>query len=104
MEKTSIDACALLASGIDAMLSLLIDSGASSHILGQEFKKYLVNWHRGAKIRIAVADLRVFELEWIADLPFAVETDNGIRNVILHNVIYMLDFPRGLISVAKLAE
>ena len=104
IEKISIDVSALLATAADATLPLLIDSGASSHILGRDFRPHLVNWRRGAMIRIAVADSRICESEWIADLPFAVESTDGIRNVILHDIIFMPDFPRGLISVAKLAE
>jgi hypothetical protein len=82
MERTSIDTSAQLALAVDAMLSLLIDMGASLHILGQEFEKHLVNWCRGVKIRIAVADLCVFELKWITDLPFAIETNDRIQNIV----------------------
>jgi hypothetical protein len=37
IERISVDVNALLATAADATLPLLIDSGASSHILGQDF-------------------------------------------------------------------
>lgn len=85
-------------------IQLVIDSGASSHILGAEFHPYLTNWREGQMRTIRVADSRICESKYIADLPFKVNTSSGPRKIILRDAIYMENFPRGLVSVSKLAE
>lgn len=104
IETFKVDTHVLVASPETSKHSLLIDSGASSHIVGQDFHAFLINWRKSDKIRIAVADSRVCESEFIADLPFIVNTASGKKHVMLHDVIYMSGFPRGLISVAKLSH
>lgn len=104
LERITITVDALHASSLDGEMTLLIDSGASSHILGRDFYPYLMNWRKGTNVRIAVADSRVCESQFIADLPFSVDTSDGPRDVVLKDVIYMPEFPRGLVSVAKLAK
>ena len=95
---------ALHAGSEEEVLSLIIDSGASSHILGADFYPHLTNWREGPIHRIHVADSRVCESKFIADLPFIVTSSDGPKNVVLKDVIYMGNFPRGLVSVSKLAE
>ena len=72
--------------------------------MGAEFHKYLINWREGPVHRVHVADSRYCESKYIADLPFYIHTAKGIKKVILRDVIYMENFPRGLVSVSKLAE
>lgn len=103
-EHFGVTISALHASNLNDSLSLIVDSGASVHILGAEFFPYLINWREGPIRRIRVADARICESCFVADLPFTIDTLSGPKNVTLTDCIYMEEFPRGLISVAKLSQ
>jgi hypothetical protein len=103
-EKVAINLNALIASTSEGTLYLIVDSGASIHAVGAYFYPYLINWRRGPTRRITIANSAVCESDYIADLPLTLQTSDGPKTIILQDVVYMEEFPKGLISVAKLAE
>ena len=69
-----------------------------------QMRKFLKNLHCGETIRIAVADAHIFETDQIGDLAFSVHTCDGLKRIFLQDIVYMPEFPRGLISIAKLSQ
>ena len=87
-----------------ANLRLIIDSGASAHMLGSDFHPYLSNWRKGPLRTIRLADGRLYHSDYIADLSFSIPTTHGLHRVKVTDVIYIPDFPKGLASIPALAR
>ena len=76
-ETYGLDIEALQSCTNDDFIKLVIDSGASSHILGSEFHPFLTNWREGDTRTIRIADSRICQSKYIADLPFTISTSTG---------------------------
>ncbi len=67
----------------------IFDSGCSRHVCGRHFREKLIGWHTGPTVSVRVANGKRHTSDQYASLPLTISTDEGPREVIFSEVLYI---------------
>ena len=82
----------------------ILDSGCSHHVCGRQFHERLTAWHTGPTVSIRVANGKRHTSNRYASLPLTIAMDDGPRDVIFSDVLYIEEITNLLLSVSVMME
>ena len=80
----------------------LIDSGCSRHACGKSFKSWLTDWRDGPTVTVKVADGSRYSSSRYASLPVQIDTDKGLKQIVIGEVLYIEELSNLLLSVGAM--
>ena len=82
----------------------IFDSGCSRHVCGRHFREKLIGWHTGPTVSVRVANGKRHTSDQYASLPLTISTDEGPREVIFSEVLYIEEITNLLLSVGVMTQ
>ena len=67
-------------------------------------KKYARKWHTGPKVKVSIADGKMYESNQYCKLFVRVVTGNGMKNLIIDDVLYIPDLCNMMLSDSKMCQ
>ena len=82
----------------------IFDSGCSHHVCGYHFREKLIGWHMGPTVSIWVANRKWHTSDQYASLLLTISTNEGPREVIFSEVLYIEEITNLLLSVGVMTQ